>query len=272
MATDYVLGHTDQELERLQFQARCLEGVTRRMIRDCGIKAGMRVLDIGCGAGDVSLLLGEAVGPTGHVIGIDTAQRAVDLARSRVSQAAISHVEFRVGSDSDLAVMGPFDAAVGRYILVHQSDPAATVRRLAAAVKPDGVVAFLEPALYLFARNQTLEQSPLWHAVDEVLGKLFRVGMPSYDVAGRLVACFKDAGLPEPTLFWESLAFAGTNPAPARWLAATFQSLYPRMEELGLLDPMIGDPKTLSGRLQAEVGANDQIVRSAQVAAWARRL
>jgi ubiquinone/menaquinone biosynthesis C-methylase UbiE len=68
---NYVLGHSDLEIERLQLQGKVLEGVTRRLIRECGIGSGMRVLDIGCGAGDVSLLLAEIVGTSGTVVAID---------------------------------------------------------------------------------------------------------------------------------------------------------------------------------------------------------
>jgi ubiquinone/menaquinone biosynthesis C-methylase UbiE len=60
----YVLGHSELEMERLQLQASIIEGVTRRLIQESGIGTGMTVLEIGCGAGDVSILLAEAVGGT----------------------------------------------------------------------------------------------------------------------------------------------------------------------------------------------------------------
>src|SRR5262249_2645968 len=120
----------------------------------------------------------------------------------------------------------------------------------------------------LYAEDQTLQRPPLLRAVSECVRNFFRVGLPSYDVAGRFVACFKDAGLPEPTLIWESLAF-GSDAAPRRWLVATFQALRLHIERAGLFDPRIGDTETLFERLQAETGVNDQIVTFPQVAAWA---
>ena len=74
---------SESELERLQLQARCLEGLTRRLIRESGIRAGMRVLDLGSGPGDVAFLVAEAVGPSGSVVGVDREERSVDLARRR---------------------------------------------------------------------------------------------------------------------------------------------------------------------------------------------
>jgi hypothetical protein len=57
----YVLGHSDRELSRLRVQARLLEPATRQIFREAGIDAGMRVLDIGSGAGDVAFLTAALV-------------------------------------------------------------------------------------------------------------------------------------------------------------------------------------------------------------------
>jgi tRNA A58 N-methylase Trm61 len=79
----YVMGHADLEIERLQLQASIIAGVTQRLIQECGIRPGMRVLDLGCGAGDVSMLLVEAVGDAGSVVAIDHEPRAIEIARAR---------------------------------------------------------------------------------------------------------------------------------------------------------------------------------------------
>ena len=52
--TTYVLGHSDREITRLRVQARLLEPATRRFLLEAGLSPGMRVLDIGRGAGDVA--------------------------------------------------------------------------------------------------------------------------------------------------------------------------------------------------------------------------
>jgi cyclopropane fatty-acyl-phospholipid synthase-like methyltransferase len=57
----YVLGHTGPELERLKAQAAIIDPITRRFFKAAGLESGMRVLDIGTGAGDVAFLAADLV-------------------------------------------------------------------------------------------------------------------------------------------------------------------------------------------------------------------
>ena len=67
----YILGHSPAEIQRLKDQAEILRPITKRLLLSTGICLGMKVLDVGCGAGDVAMLAAELVGPSGSVIGID---------------------------------------------------------------------------------------------------------------------------------------------------------------------------------------------------------
>jgi ubiquinone/menaquinone biosynthesis C-methylase UbiE len=266
-ASHYVLGHSDAELERLQLQARCLEGLTRRLIRECGIERGMRVLDLGCGAGDVALLVAEAVGPSGAVVGVDREQRAVALSRRRAAEAGYDHVAFATADDEGLSEYEPFDAAVGRFVLIHQKDPAATVRRVADAVRPGGIVAFLEPADHV--DGHTLPEIELARAARQSLFNFIRAALPSHDVAGRMIPCFIDAGLPEPRVLWESIV-SGSDDIYLRWFISSYKTLLPLMERLGTVDPRVGDPETLYERiLEAARATRAQSVTEPYASAWA---
>lgn len=66
-----MFGHSQREIRRLTDQAAMLRPITERLMQNVKIAPGMRVLDLGCGAGDVSMLAAELVGPTGEVLGID---------------------------------------------------------------------------------------------------------------------------------------------------------------------------------------------------------
>ena len=61
----YTMGRSDEETERLIEQSRLIRPITERFLRSAGVARGMRVLDIGSGAGDVALIAAELVGPEG---------------------------------------------------------------------------------------------------------------------------------------------------------------------------------------------------------------
>ena len=57
------------------------------VLRRSGIKPGMRVLDLGCGAGEGSYLIAKLVGPTGLVVGVDESAEAINIAQKRALMA-----------------------------------------------------------------------------------------------------------------------------------------------------------------------------------------
>lgn len=141
---DYVLGYSEAELTRLATQARLIDPITRRFLTSAGIRPGMRVLDVGSGAGDVAMLLAALVGPNGAVVGADTAQTAIDAASRRVQTQGFANVTFRHGDPAEMAFETPFDAIAGRYVLQFMANPSGAVAKLARHVRPGGIVVFHE--------------------------------------------------------------------------------------------------------------------------------
>ena len=72
----YILGRSDAETRRLIVQHQLYGPFTRQFLTASGITAGMKVLDVGSGAGDVALLLAELVGPQGRVVGVEPPKMA----------------------------------------------------------------------------------------------------------------------------------------------------------------------------------------------------
>jgi SAM-dependent methyltransferase len=267
----YVLGHTELEIERLQFQAGIIADVSRRLIRECGIGPGMRVLDIGCGVGDMSMLLAEAVGNSGSVVAFDREPVAIEVARARAVAAGHRQIEFVIASDEAFPDRRAFDAALGRYVLHHQSNPVAMIRRAAEAVRRGGIVAFHEPAGHI--GGHTLPIVDLYVKMERTLSSVFCNTLPHRDVGGRLIACFEEAGLPTPRLIWESIAGGHDSPL---WqlLAMTYRSMLLQItaSSQGLAPADMGDPGSLADRLVAEATAlRAQIVSKPQSCGWAIR-
>src|SRR5262249_46926492 len=148
------------EDERLVAQGVVFDPLTRRLFRHAGLVPGMRVLDLGSGAGNVARLVAELVGPDGAVGGIEQDPAAGELRRRRTHAP---NIEYRVGDVQTLdGVEDGFDTVVGRLILMYLPDPVFALRRAASRVRPGGVVCMHEADLrYLPASPPT----PLWDQV-----------------------------------------------------------------------------------------------------------
>src|SRR5262249_45029151 len=96
----YVLGHSDSELRRLIDQSRFFGDLTEQVLRKAGLRKGMRVLDLGCGVGDVSFSVAALVGSSGHVLGVDKAPESIAWARKRARSAGLRQCTFET---ADLA-------------------------------------------------------------------------------------------------------------------------------------------------------------------------
>ena len=158
----YVLGRSEAETRRLILQSRFHNPFTKWVLEEAGITRGMKVLDIGSGAGDVALLAAGLVGPEGSVVGVDLNPSVLEVARERASRAGLANVTTFVEADAGSPELGQdFDAVVGRFVLQHLPDPAATLRVLSGRVRPGGIIAFLEMNLRPESA-QIFPPTPLW--------------------------------------------------------------------------------------------------------------
>ena len=80
---EYTMGRSRAETQRLIQQAGLLDTFTTQLFAEAGIAPGMKVLDVGSGAGDVALLAARFVGPTGAVVGVDANPAILAVARQR---------------------------------------------------------------------------------------------------------------------------------------------------------------------------------------------
>ncbi|MGZ6791387.1 MAG: class I SAM-dependent methyltransferase [Mycobacteriales bacterium] len=125
-----------------------LEPLGRRVLAAAALQPGERVLDVGCGAGQLSLQAAEAVGPTGSVLGVDVAAGLLAVARSRGSGVPQAQFLQADAQEHDLG-KGAFDAVVSRFGVMFFADPVAAFGNLAHATRPGGRLAFVawQPAV-----------------------------------------------------------------------------------------------------------------------------
>jgi ubiquinone/menaquinone biosynthesis C-methylase UbiE len=266
-SVDYPLGHTDAEHERLIRQAARVAPITERFFREAGITQGQRVLDLGSGVGDVAMLVARMVGPSGEVVAVERDRNSVAKASARVTDAGFRNVSFNESNVNEILGEKPFDAAVGRFILMYLPDPVATLRSISQVVRPGGVIVFQEPTWVPVITQLT--QLPLWLATASFIDKTMRTSA-NHDMGTELYQTFVEAGLPEPTVRMELPM--GREPYLAQWYYDTLCSLRPQIEQLQMPVESLGSLDTLVQRLQDEVAKSKTVACwFASVGAWCRK-
>lgn len=267
--TGYALGHSDEELERLSRQAQAFEPFTRQLFQNAGIAAGSRVLDVGSGSGDVALLAAELVGPSGEVIGTDRASDAVNRATARARARGITNVKFLEVDPAELRLDRPFDAVVGRLILMYYPDPVVALRKFAGYLRKGGLLVFQE---FDVANCRSLPIAPTFERhvgwIKQALsatGARAQLGLELYSV-------FLAAGLPGPSMRMDALIGGGPDAVAYELVTEVTKSLLPVMEKFKIATAAEIDLSSLAERLRDEVVASKGVVLSpALIGAWARK-
>ena len=249
---NYTLGRTSHETNRLIEQSRIYGESTRRLCEQAGIAEGMRVLEIGSGAGDVALMLVELVGETGHVVGVDINPTILESARQRVLDLGMDNIEFRAGDAREIEFDEKFDAIVGRFVLMYMSDPSAALIQLISHLKPEGIVAFQEPEYTLYPAFRHPD-TPLINQLISWILDVFQHSGAHLNAGLGLYQIFIDAGLPAPEMHLQSPIGAEGKWAGYRYMATIFESLLPLIEQYSLATSEQVDVATLSERLRKEV-------------------
>ena len=199
--SSYVHGSAPREQERLDLMNDLLNDTA---VREMRLRGGERILDLGCGLGQLTRALARAAGPTGAVLGIerDPEQIAAFEARAR-RDGEERLVEVREGEALHPPLLdrewGAFDVAHARFLLEHLPDPLAAVRVLARAARPGGRVVL---------QDEDHDVLRLWPEPPEVTA-LWRAYMETYErngndpsVGRRLVALLHQAGLRPRRCTW----------------------------------------------------------------------
>jgi SAM-dependent methyltransferase len=204
---NYVLGRSENEERSVQERARFFNTATRHLLEDAGITAGMKVLDIGSGPGDVTLIAADLVGPMGRVVGVDVNPAVISTARARAQAAHAPQVSFIAGDIRDVAVDDVFDAVVGRFVLMYSADPVVSLRAALRAVRTDGIAAFHEANMGADFVSDPI--SPMHQELGRWCSETFRRGGVEMAMGTRLPQVFMAAGLEPPHLTMDTVIGAG---------------------------------------------------------------
>lgn len=187
----YLLGDTHREAARLRAQARLWDPVTLALFDRIGIRRGAKVLEIGPGQGSLHLELRRRVGGPVDAIEPSPAFRARLRTLARRDRLGEGRVWDTVLADADLP-RNHYDVIFARWVFLFLPDPAAHVRKLAAALNPRGVLAIQDYCRETFLMVPTPAEWRAFVAADEAF---FATQGGDASIAGKLPDMYRDAGL-----------------------------------------------------------------------------
>ncbi|MBW1701861.1 MAG: class I SAM-dependent methyltransferase [Deltaproteobacteria bacterium] len=223
---------TDTYIQSLAVTNPLIEPTLRSAIQSLQLPSGSRGLDAGCGIGLQALLLAEAVGPAGHVTGLDLSPEFLLHAEEIVKKSGFfEQISFKEGDVSKL----PFDddtfdwAWSANCVGYAPLEPLPLVKELARVVKPGGSV-----VIFAWSSEKLLPGYPLLearlNATSSGIAPFAKGKRPELHLL-RALSWFRDAGLEEPT----ARTFAGDAYAPLTddlrsALVALFHMRWPGVE------------------------------------------
>jgi ubiquinone/menaquinone biosynthesis C-methylase UbiE len=197
----YYITDTDETIGRLIRASEIRAQHVHDGLRRTDLGFGDKVMDVGCGPLGGLLQLSDQVGPQGTVVGVDVDERSLRRARAILDKAGrenvrLVHANINAEPCDELRGLGPFDAAYCRLFLLHQQDPAATLRRMAALLRPGGHIVAHE----LLLDGPLPPSEPAVPEIEQVLRWAREIGLKrgaSADVARQFHAVCAQAGLRE---------------------------------------------------------------------------
>lgn len=266
----YPIGETDLQTRRLITQAQLYNPSTRAFFQAAGISNGMKVLELGSGVGDVSLVLAELVGPSGRIVGVELKPAAVETARARTAAIGWRNIEYLAGAIESVELDQDFDAVVGRFVLMWLPDPRAVLEGVIRHLRPNGIVAFQDNdftfSMLASAPLPLFDQLSAWAKESQ------QQGGPDYHMGLNMQRLYQRVGLPAPQLTLDAPLGTGDNWTGYQYLAETFEMFETLMRPRGILPPAEIDLSGLAEQIRKEaVDHQAVIVLPAIIGAWSRK-
>jgi SAM-dependent methyltransferase len=178
-SASYIIDGGEPGAARLAVLGRTLAASSESFLKRTGLRPGVRVLDVGCGSGELTGWMADLVGPA-EVVGVDVDLTVLSIARERWAEHP--RTPRFVLADAALvpAALGRFDVVYARFLLSHQTDPLRVLRNLRDLCRPGGVVAvedvditamFCDPPSLAYDRSTELYcQAAIGRGADPRLG------------------------------------------------------------------------------------------------------
>jgi SAM-dependent methyltransferase len=245
--------------------ARAMWPTTESVLLAAGLTSGLRCLDVGCGAGDVSLTLARIVGTSGNVTGIDQDEIKVQIAREDAERERLSNVQFRTSNVEQLDDDAEYDLVYAPFLLTHLRDPAAVLRRMVRAARPGGIIVVEDID---HAGVFSHPHSPPLETFVGLYNRVVRSRGADPEIGPRLPGLFHEVGLVELHLSHVQPVYLDGEAKQIHRI--TLDNIAPAVTAAGFATE--AELEALSGALDAFLGRSDTLVSTPRIfEVWARR-
>jgi SAM-dependent methyltransferase len=190
---EYILGTGDDELHRLGVQHRVWSEHTHNAWLRAGVKAGARVLDLGCGPGHASIDLAKLVTSSGQVTGIDASPGFVEHINRYATEHSLYHLQARIGdAEHLLSPKEPFDVVYCRWVLCWLKNPESALQGIRRVLKPGGTL-----LIHDYFNWKSMTSGPRSFAIETMVQAAvasFEERHGDVDISARLPKMLGDAG------------------------------------------------------------------------------
>ncbi len=216
------------------------------------LRAGIHVLDAGCGPGSITLGLAAVVAP-GEVVGIDMQLSVVEQARALAVQRGVSNARFEVANVYELPFPdGSFDAAFANTVLQHLREPVRALAELRRVLRPGGIAGVCDQD---FGAHLIAPETPLLQQWSSLLERVRQHHGANISIGRHLRRLLLEAGFVRAEA-GASIRSSGSL-EETRQLAAYFKARFP------------GNARTALAEGWVDQATVDAIV--AEIDAWAER-
>ena len=250
MATDqpeYILGTSDEEIQRLEFQHQVWIDSVLPLWEDAGFGVGQDILDLGCGPGFASLDLAQLVGPEGNILAVDVSGKYISFLNQRIKDTGIKNIHTEVSDVHALDLPdNSVDSVFARWVLCFVKNPGEVISEAARVLRPGGALVVMDyfnyKAVNIFPNRESFSQ--LFNAY--YLSLLDHGG--TYDIGQLLPQIISDNDLEIVSLQpINRIAQPGSD--IWKWLLLFTESYLPKLIEGGYLN--LSDQKTLMKDFEA---------------------
>ncbi len=228
-AEHYILATGGKDVQRLRLLHEVYGPGTQALLKRVGLRDGQRVVEIGCGTGNIACWVAQQVAPGGSVIGIDISPEQIEQAREQAQRLKLRNIEFQVADAySPRLPEDTFDIVYCRLVLIHLTRPEAALRAMRSLVRPGGYVVCEEIDHACWICDPPATAMTRFFDLSTALGK--RRG-ENFSLGASLHRLFREAGFTRPEVGANFvLALRGEQ---KRLLGMTFAEFAPELVSEG---------------------------------------